>query len=53
MAGPSEEEIRTRAFKLWEEAGKPDGEMERFWYAAEQELFQDSGEGPPPDVLPG
>jgi hypothetical protein len=30
-----------------------DSEMERFWYAAEQELLQESGEGPPPDALPG
>jgi hypothetical protein len=48
MAGPTEDEIRTRALELWEEAGRPDGEMERFWYAAKQELLQESGDGPPP-----
>jgi hypothetical protein len=53
MAGPSEDEIRTRAFEMWEDAGRPDGSMDRFWYAAEEDLLLKRGEGPPPDVLPG
>jgi hypothetical protein len=40
MADPTEEEIRTRAFQLWKDAGEPDGLMEKFWYQAEKELLQ-------------
>jgi Protein of unknown function (DUF2934) len=40
MADPTEEEIRTRAFQLWKDAGEPDGMMEKFWYQAEKELLQ-------------
>ena len=40
MADPTEEEIRTRAFRLWKDAGEPDGMMETFWYRAEKELLQ-------------
>ncbi|WP_316396942.1 DUF2934 domain-containing protein [Bradyrhizobium sp. 33ap4] len=39
MPGPNEEEIRTRAYKLWQEAGQPHGEMDNFWYRAEKELL--------------
>jgi len=40
MADPTEEEIRTRAFQLWKDAGEPDAMMETFWYRAEKELLQ-------------
>lgn len=53
MAEPTDDEIRTRAFEKWADAGKPDGEMDRFWYAAKKELLLQRGDGPPPDVLPG
>jgi hypothetical protein len=33
-----EERIRQRAYELWEEAGKPGGDHERFWHQAEAEL---------------
>jgi len=49
MAQPDEEKIRTRAFRLWQEAGSPAGEMDRFWFAAEEELKREGlGEGQPP-----
>ena len=40
MADPTEDEIRTRAFELWKDAGEPNGMMETFWYQAEKELLQ-------------
>jgi hypothetical protein len=45
MPGPTDNEIRTRAFELWEDAGRPDGEMDRFWYAAKEELLLQRGDG--------
>ena len=39
MAHPTEEQIRKRAFELWERAGKPD----EFWQQAQREL-QDAEE---------
>jgi hypothetical protein len=53
MSGPTEDEIRTRAFQLWKEAGEPAGMMDVFWYQAEQELLKERNDGPLPDVLPG
>lgn len=32
--------IRTLAYELWEKAGRPDGNAEGFWYAAEADLVQ-------------
>ena len=40
MAEPTEDEIRTRAFELWKDAGEPNGMMDTFWYQAEKELLQ-------------
>jgi hypothetical protein len=37
-AGPQESEIRTLAYHLWEEAGCPQGDPDRYWHAAEREL---------------
>jgi hypothetical protein len=35
---PADDDIRILAYQKWEAAGCPDGEGERFWLAAEQEL---------------
>lgn len=35
---PSEDEIRRRAYQLWEEEGFPEGSHDRHWLEAEQEL---------------
>lgn len=35
---PAEEEVREKAYLLWEEAGKPEGDGVEFWVRAEQEL---------------
>jgi len=52
MASPTEEQIRTRAHQLWEQAGKPEGREEEFWHQAEQELQKDNLIQPP-NNLPG
>lgn len=39
MAGLSEEDIRNRAYVLWQQAGEPPGRMDTFWYEAEKELL--------------
>lgn len=38
LSEPTEQEIRERAHRLWEQAGRPEGREEEFWQAAEQEL---------------
>jgi hypothetical protein len=44
MANPTVEEIRHRAFQLWQEAGEPDGKSDAFWYQAEKRLFREEPE---------
>ena len=36
----TEDDVRLLAFQLWQAAGEPHGEMDRFWYKAEQELIR-------------
>ena len=38
MQRPSEMDIVRRAYKLWEQAGKPDGRDQEFYHQAEREL---------------
>ncbi len=46
MLGPTEEEIRTRAYELWKAAGEPQGKMDVLWYQAERELLaRNAGNG--------
>ncbi|OKO68608.1 DUF2934 domain-containing protein [Bradyrhizobium sp. NAS96.2] len=40
MRGPTEQEIRTRAYELWKDAGEPPGQMDQLWYKAERELLE-------------
>jgi hypothetical protein len=35
---PSQEEVRVRAYLLWEAAGRPSGDGGPFWLQAEREL---------------
>lgn len=35
---PREHRVRARAHDLWIEAGKPEGQDERFWFEAEQQI---------------
>jgi hypothetical protein len=36
--GPDDEQIRSRAYSLWEKAGCPEGDGVEFWLEAEKEL---------------
>jgi Protein of unknown function (DUF2934) len=36
-----DDDIRARAYKLWEEAGKPGQDMDQFWYEAERQLKEE------------
>jgi hypothetical protein len=50
MASPSIEEVRSRAYQLWKDAGEPEGQSDAFWYQAEKELRlkrSEQGELPP------
>jgi hypothetical protein len=38
MAHPNEEQVRDRAYGLWELAGWPEGRENEFWLEAEREL---------------
>jgi hypothetical protein len=42
MAEPTEQ-IRQRAFELWEAAGSPEDREQEFWYQAERELKGSNG----------
>ena len=50
MEKPTKEQIIHRAYQLWDQAGKPEGRDEEFYYQAERELNEDSE---PPIKLPG
>ena len=43
---PDEEDIRTRAYDLWKQAGEPEGRDEEFWLLAEQELRNENKSSP-------
>jgi hypothetical protein len=46
MADPTETRIVTRAYELWEKAGKPEGRDEEFYHLAEQELRNEDKSSP-------
>lgn len=43
-----QQELRERAYRLWEARGRPDGTQDEDWFAAEAELTaeNDAGSGP-------
>jgi Protein of unknown function (DUF2934) len=43
MADPTPEQIRQRAYELWQLAGSPEDREQEFWYQAEQELRKSEG----------
>ncbi|WP_375414387.1 DUF2934 domain-containing protein [uncultured Bradyrhizobium sp.] len=43
---PDDEDIRTRAYDLWKQAGEPEDRDEEFWLLAEQELRNEDGSSP-------
>jgi hypothetical protein len=50
----SDREIRDRAYRLWEQAGRPDGRSEEFWFLAQQEMYGGAAtsDGPDGAMLP-
>ena len=36
-----EDQIKDRAYQLWDEAGQPEGREQEFWYQAERELAEE------------
>ena len=44
MTDLSEEDIRSRAYHLWKQAGEPAGAMDTLWYKAEAELLAERAE---------
>ena len=47
----TEEDIGTRAYKLWKAAGEHNTKMDAFWYQAEKELLADrASENSAPNV---
>jgi DUF2934 family protein len=50
MTDLPEQDIRHRAYRLWQAAGEPEGRADRFWYQAEKEILAErekQGELPP------
>jgi hypothetical protein len=43
--------MRARAHELWEQAGKPEGRDDDFWFLAEKDLMDP--EQPESKILPG
>ncbi|PZQ17054.1 MAG: hypothetical protein DI565_06625 [Ancylobacter novellus] len=41
-----ERRVRDEAYRLWNEAGRPDGEGESFWYEAEKRIEADGVAAP-------
>jgi hypothetical protein len=41
---PREEQILNRAYKIWEDNGKPEGREEEFWQRAQEELRREARE---------
>jgi hypothetical protein len=41
----NEQRISERAHKLWDDAGRPDGRSDEFWFAAKAELEREEGTG--------
>jgi len=54
-SAPTHEAIASRARRLWEEAGRPEGRDEEFWLRAERQLLSEMGKLPaaaPPSPRP-
>ena len=46
MQNPTKDQVIHRAYELWEQAGKPEGRDEEFYYQAEQELRNEDKSSP-------
>jgi hypothetical protein len=45
LAKPRGIEIVRRAYELWEQAGRPDGQDQKFYHQAERELTEAAASG--------
>lgn len=43
MHTPHENDIRNRAYALWQQEGSPEGRDDDFWHQAERELSEEAG----------
>jgi Protein of unknown function (DUF2934) len=55
MDTPAQDQIRNRAYELWEQHGRPEGRQDEFWRQAERELQRmmdrgDPAQGSPDDI---
>lgn len=41
MIHDDEDRVRDRAYALWQAAGSPEGDDQRFWHQAERELAEE------------
>jgi hypothetical protein len=48
-----EERIRQRAYALWEDAGRPEGDHDRHWHEARRQIAGEDGKKGPTEELPG
>jgi hypothetical protein len=46
MSEPRDEQILNRAYKIWEQHGKPEGREDEFWHLAQQELRNEDKSSP-------
>ena len=46
MPEPTEQEIKARAYQIWERHGRPESRDEEFWQLAEQELRNEDKSSP-------
>ena len=53
MNEPTEQEIKNRAYQIWERNGRPKDKEDEFWRLAEQELRNEDKSSPvrTPDTL--
>ena len=51
MEDSTQEQITLRAYRLWEQAGKPEGRDKEFYRQAEQEFHNQDKVSPEPDIL--
>jgi hypothetical protein len=49
MAKPTREQVIHRAYELWEQAGKPEGRDQEFYYHAERQLTGEEAVKEPPE----
>ncbi len=52
MPEATDEQIREHAHRLWEQAGRPEGQADDFWHQAKSELEADAPGDDTPASMP-